>query len=63
MNTTRDRWTCIGCSQVSKVKGLYLGESGTSQLQICTRVYNDSVRSVFKSAETDLEDNSEEEKV
>ena len=56
MQATPDRWTHVNCSTVTKVKGLYLGEAGTSQLQLCKKVYNDSVRSVFRKAELDSEE-------
>lgn len=59
MNASRDRWTHVQCSTVTKVKGLYFGEVGTSELQFCNKVYNDSVRTVFRSAEVDESDDSE----
>lgn len=59
MNAPRDRWTHVQCSTVTKVKGLYFGEVGTSELHLCKKVYNDSVRSVFRSAEVDESDDSE----
>ena len=59
MNAARDQWTHVQCSTVTRIKGLYLGEAGTSKLQLCKKVYNDSVRSVFRNAE--VEESSEEE--
>jgi hypothetical protein len=63
LGTPSNRWTHTACSTVGKVKGLYLGEVGTSQLQLCDKVYNDSVRSVFRRAEVDSgEEPNESEK-
>lgn len=47
LNISTNRWTHTQCSQDEKIKGVYLGEVGTSQLQLVTKVYNDSVRDVF----------------
>jgi hypothetical protein len=38
------------------VKGIYLGEVGTSEMLVCDKVYDDNVRSVFRKAETDQEE-------
>jgi hypothetical protein len=64
-----NRWTCVEHSTVKPKKGLYLGEVGTSELLMVDKVYDDSVRSVFKNearsaaheevAEDDEEDNAE----
>ena len=56
MGVIKANWTHTQCSQVSKVKGIYMGEVGTSQIRICDRVYDDSVRSVFKKAEAEIEE-------
>ena len=53
MNTPATRYTHTQCSTTTKVKGLYLGEVGTSQLQLCDKIYNDSVRNVFRRADAD----------
>jgi len=63
------RWTCVEHSTVKPKKGLYLGEVGTSELLMVDKVYDDSVRSVFKnearnvsndeSSEEDEEDGAE----
>ena len=53
MQVPNHRWTHTQCSTVTKIKGLYLGEVGTSQLQLCDKIYNDSVRSVFRRAENE----------
>lgn len=53
-------WTHVGCSQETKRQGIYLGESGTSQLQIVRKVYNDSVRDVFKKSAEESNEQSEE---
>jgi hypothetical protein len=36
-------------------QGVYLGEVGTSELLIVDKVYNDSVRSVFRGAKKEAE--------
>lgn len=60
LNLPVSKWAHTQCSTVTKVKGLYLGEVGTSTLQICDKVYNDSVRSVFRSADSPTEDKDED---
>jgi hypothetical protein len=60
INATLDRWTCVNCSTVTKVRGLYLGEVGTSKLQLCNKIYNDSVKSVFRRSESEDTDDPEE---
>lgn len=42
------RWTCVEHALDVPRKGIYLGEVGTSELLIVDKVYNDSVRSVFR---------------
>jgi hypothetical protein len=37
-----------------------MGEHGTSEMKLCDKVYNDSVRSKFRDPE-DLNDDNEEE--
>jgi len=60
LNLDASRYTHTKCSTVGKIKGIYLGENGTSQLQLCDKVYNDSVRSVLrKSDEPDEEDDND----
>lgn len=44
------RWTCVEHALDVPRKGIYLGEVGTSQLLIVDKVYNDSVRSVFRGS-------------
>jgi len=57
LNLPRTLWAHVGCSTVTKTKGVYLGEVGTSELQLCDKIYDDSVRSVFRSADkSDSED-------
>lgn len=54
-------WTHVGCSQETKNQGIYTGESGTSKLLIVRKVYNDSVRDVFKKSSEDTEEDTSEE--
>lgn len=38
---------CVDHSQTKRIQGIYLGEAGTSEIKLCKKVYNDSVRSKF----------------
>jgi hypothetical protein len=49
------RWTCVEHALTSPRQGIYLGEVGTSELLIVDKVYNDSVRSVFRGARKQAE--------
>ena len=44
------KWTCVEHALDVPRKGIYLGEVGTSELLIVNKVYNDSVRSVFRGS-------------
>jgi hypothetical protein len=44
------RWTCVQHALDTPRKGVYLGENGTSELLIVNKVYNDSVRSIFRGS-------------
>jgi len=57
LGTPENQWTCVEYSLTKPRQGIFLGESGTSQLLMVDRVYDDSVRAVFKAAsnETDAE--------
>jgi hypothetical protein len=66
------RWTCVEHALDVPRKGIYLGEVGTSELLIVDKVYNDSVRSVFRgsskaaskaSTEAEAPDDGEESSV
>lgn len=50
-----ERLTCIQHSLDKRKQGIYLGEAGTSELLMVSKVYNDTVRSVFKSVEATKE--------
>ena len=64
LGTPLSEWSHVNCSTTSKIRGIYLGENGTSQLQLCDKIYDDTVRSVFKRTEyeTDIEDTEPNEK-
>lgn len=49
---------------ITRKKGVYFGEQGSGELVVCRKVYDDSVRSVFRNAEAEVtdEDNDEEAK-
>jgi len=49
------RWTCVEHAFEVPRKGIYLGEAGTSQLLIVDKVYNDSVRSVFRGSKKEAQ--------
>lgn len=48
IGTLQSNWTHVGCSQEQKKKGVFMGEVGTSELKIVDKLYNDSVRDMFK---------------
>jgi hypothetical protein len=64
LGVPESRWTCVEHALDIPRKGVYLGENGTSELLIVSKVYNDSVRSVFrgskKEAASPEEDTAEE---
>ena len=55
--------TCLTHSITAPIRGIYTGEHGTSDLILCDKVYNDSVRTKFFNAEKvgDIDDEEEEE--
>lgn len=53
------RWTCVEHSLTKPKQGVYLGEVGTSELLLVDKVYDDSVRSVFRG--TKKEENADQE--
>ena len=59
MNTPHFKYTHTQCSTTTKIKGIYLGEAGTSEIKLCDKIYNDSVRSVFRRAEVGADDSDE----
>jgi len=60
LNTPLTKYTHTQCSTTTKIKGIYLGEVGTSEIKLCDKVYNDSVRSVFRRAEVDTDEGDED---
>ena len=52
-------FTCVNHSTTKRVKGLYSGENGTSDIIFCDKIYDDNVRAVF----IDPEEKHEEPKV
>lgn len=56
-----DMWTCVEHSLTKPRQGVYLGEVGTSELLIVDKVYNDSVRSVFKGSKKEAEEYFDED--
>jgi hypothetical protein len=61
LGTPESRWTCVEHALDSPRKGIYLGEVGTSDLLIVDKVYNDSVRSVFRGAKKVAQQAQDEE--
>ena len=51
MGINRNHMTCVHHSTTKPIKGIYMGENGTSELKLCNRVDNDSVRSKLYDAE------------
>ena len=63
LGTPESRWTCVEHSTVRPRQGIFLGETGTSKLLFVDKVYNDSVRSVFKNSDREVEQREENEEV
>lgn len=59
MGVPQDRWTCVEHSIEKPRKGIFLGENGTSEMLIVDKVYDDSVRSVFRSSKRDAAESEE----
>ena|SRR5579859_1992221 len=55
MKTPATKFTHVGCSTTTKIKGIYMGEPGTSEIKLCDKIYDDSVRSVFRKADAEQE--------
>lgn len=54
LGVPQENWTCVEHSYTKHRKGIFLGEVGTSELLIVDKVYDDSVRSVFKGAQKEV---------
>jgi hypothetical protein len=54
LNIPQSRWTCVEHALPIPRKGIYLGEVGTSELLIVDKVYDDSVRSVFRGGKNQI---------
>jgi hypothetical protein len=63
LGTPESRWTCVEHSLTKPRQGVYLGEVGTSELLFVDKVYDDSVRSIFKSESKSVSSNLEDEDV
>lgn len=50
------QWTTVDNSLTKKKKGIFMGEHGTSELLVVDKVYDDSVRSMFRSSGTEDDD-------
>ena len=61
LGTPEHLWTCVQHSLTKPKQGLFLGEVGTSELLLVDKVYDDSVRSVFRGAKRDASQEQEEE--
>ena len=57
------RWTCVEHALPMPRKGIYLGEAGTSHLLIVDKVYDDSVRSVFRGSKKEASCEKEDEEL
>ena len=56
-----DSLTCTVHSQTKRLQALYSGEHGTSDLILCDKVYNDSVRTKFHEAAEETSESSTSE--
>lgn len=52
-------WTCVEHSLAKPKKGIFLGESGTSQLLMVNKVYNDTVRSIFRGSKAEKQEDED----
>lgn len=53
--------TCLSHAQPVKLKAIYSGEHGTSDLIFCDRVYDDSVRTKLYNTEQFVDDEESED--
>lgn len=53
--------TCVKHSQTAKIKGIYSGENGTSDIILCDKIHDDSVRSKFREIEEVIIDSTDDE--
>ncbi len=60
LGTPEAQWTCVEHSSVRPRQGIFMGEAGTSEMLLVTKVYDETVRSVFKSADRASQSQSEE---
>lgn len=56
-----DKWTCVENSLTRPKQGIFMGEVGSSEMRVVDKVYNDSVRAVFKNADRETEEEIEED--
>jgi hypothetical protein len=63
LGTPEHMWTCVQHSLTKPRQGLFLGEVGTSELLIVDKVYDDSVRSVFRGAKREVSQEQEEDDI
>jgi hypothetical protein len=54
-----NRWTCVEHSLEKVRQGIFMGEAGTSELLFVDKVYDNSVRSVFKGSEEEPSEGEE----
>jgi hypothetical protein len=51
-----NQWTCVENSFTRPKQGIFMGEVGSSEMKVVDKVYNDSVRAVFKNADRETEE-------
>lgn len=51
LGVPESRWTCVEHSTTKPRQGIFMGEHGTSEMRMVDKVYDDSVRSVFRAAD------------
>jgi hypothetical protein len=56
-----NQWTCVENSMTRPKQGIFMGEVGSSEMRVVDKVYNDSVRAVFKNADRETEEIHEDD--
>lgn len=60
LGVPQEQWTCVENSFTKPKQGIFMGEVGGSEMRVVDKVYNDSVRAVFKNADRETEEDFEE---
>lgn len=60
LGVPENQWTCVENSFTKPKQGIFMGEVGGSEMRVVDKVYNDSVRAVFKNADRETQEEIEE---